>query len=150
MKKEIHINPVKNGTAIDHLNPGSVQKIVEILNLATTTVTMGMNVSSKKMGKKDIMFMEDRELSQKELDKIALIGRGATVNTIRNSEIVKKEKLTYPKTAEGIIRCINPRCISNAEKIASKFSVKSEPLQAKCYYCETRMSEDEIVSSIRG
>ena len=148
-KKEIHITPVKNGTAIDHLKPGSGQKILEVLNLRDTMVTMGMNVESRKMGRKDIMFIEGREISEKELDKIALIGKGATVNTIRNSEIVKKTELPYPKTAEGIIRCINPRCITNAEKIASKFGIRPEPLEAKCLYCETRMNEEEIVSSIK-
>ncbi len=149
MAKEIRITPIRNGTAIDHLRPGSVQKILEVLELTEATITAGMNVESKKMGRKDILFIEGRELSEKELDKIALIGKGATVNTIRESEIVKKDELSYPKSAEGIMRCINPRCITNAEKLPSKFGIRASPLEAKCYYCETRMNEEEIVSSIK-
>ncbi len=149
MTKEIRITPIRNGTAIDHLRPGSVQKILEVLDLSDATITAGMNVESRKMGKKDILFIEGRELTEKELDKIALIGKGATVNTIRESEIVKKGELPYPKSAEGIIKCINPRCITNVEKLPSKFGIKENPLEAKCFYCETRMSEEEIVSSVK-
>lgn len=147
--KDIRITPIKNGTAIDHLQAGSAYKILGVLDLHDYTVTAGMNVESRKMGKKDIIFIEGKELSEKELEKIALIGKGATVNTIRNSEIKKKTELGYPDKVEEVIRCINPRCITNAEKIHSKFSIKKDPLTAKCFYCETRMNEEEIVSSIK-
>ncbi len=149
MSKEIHIKPIKNGTVIDHLKHGSTYKILEVLDLHGYMVTAGMNVESRKMGKKDIIFIEDRELSEKELEKIALIGKGATINIIRGSEIVEKKKLTYPSKAEGIIKCINPKCISNIEKISSKFFIKKDPLEATCFYCETRMNEDEVSASIR-
>ncbi|VVB99727.1 Aspartate carbamoyltransferase regulatory chain [uncultured archaeon] len=148
MKKEIRITPIRNGTAIDHLGPGSAQKIIEVLNLSEFTVTAGMNVESRKMGKKDIVFIEGRELNTSELDKIALIGKGATINIISNSEIKKKLQLHYPKQVEGIIRCINPKCITNAEKVPTKFEIKPEPLEAKCIYCETRMAGNDIVRSI--
>lgn len=149
MTKDIHIRPLKDGTAIDHLNHGSIYRILEVLDLAGYRITAGMNVESRKMGKKDIVFIEGRELGDKELDKIALIGKGATVNIIRNSEIVEKKELAYPSKAEGIIKCINPKCITNNEKISSKFSIKKEPLEATCFYCETRMNEEEISSAIR-
>lgn len=150
MTKEIKIAPIKNGTAIDHLNTGSAYKILEVLNLRDHTVTAGMGVESRKMGKKDIVFIEGRELSGKELDMIALIGKGATINIIKNSEITKKFQLEYPKRAEGIIKCINPKCITNSERIHSKFDIKTNPLEAKCWYCETRMSEQDIVASIKS
>ncbi len=148
MAKEIRITPIKDGTAIDHLRPGSAQKILEVLGMHDTTVTLGMNVESRKMGKKDILFIVGRELSEKELEKIALLGKGATVNTIKGSAIVQKIELHYPKRAQGIMKCINPRCITNTDKIASKFEIRAEPLEAKCFYCETKMNEEEIVSSI--
>lgn len=149
MKKEIRITPIKNGTAIDHLQTGSAKKIIEILDLEGFTVTAGMNVESRKMGKKDIMFIDGKELSGKELDKVALIGKGATVNIIRNGEIVKKSQLAYPENVEEIIRCINPKCITNYERLATKFSIRKEPLDAKCFYCETRMNAHEIVESMK-
>ncbi len=150
MTKEIRIAPIKNGTAIDHLSPGSAFRIFDALNLREYTVTAGINVESRKMGKKDIVFIEGKELAGKELDKVALIGRGATINIISGSDVKKKFQLDYPKAVEGIIRCINPKCITNAEKIPTKFSIKTGPLEAKCHYCETRMGEHDIVASIRS
>ncbi|MEM4390607.1 MAG: aspartate carbamoyltransferase regulatory subunit, partial [Candidatus Diapherotrites archaeon] len=105
---------------------------------------------SRKMGKKDIVFIEGKELNEKELNKIAIIGKGATINIIRNSEIVKKNQLDYPEKVEGIIKCINPKCVTNFEKTKTKFLINKNPLEAKCYYCETRMNEQDIVNSIKG
>ena len=149
MKKEIRITPIKNGTAIDHLNPGSVYKILEVLDLREFTITAGMSVESRKMGKKDLIFIEGKELDEKEMNKIALIGKGATVNIIRGSEIKRKFQLSYPEKVESIIRCINPNCITNAEKLKTKFTIRKEPLEATCYYCGTKQDEVEIVSSIK-
>ena len=148
MKKEIRITPIRNGTSIDHLNPGAAYKILEVFDLRAFTVTAAMNVESRKMGKKDIIFIEGKELDKNELDKVALIGKGATINTIKNGQIVKKAQLPYPDQAIGILRCINPKCICNAEKIRTRFSVKKEPLEAKCKYCETVIEEGEISAAI--
>ncbi|HIH09778.1 MAG TPA: aspartate carbamoyltransferase regulatory subunit [Candidatus Diapherotrites archaeon] len=150
MAKDIRITPIKNGTAIDHLNTGSAYKILEVLDLRDFTVTVGMNVESRKMGKKDIMFIEGRELSKNELNTIALVGKGATINIIRDAEIKNKSELGYPESVEGIMKCINPKCITNAERIPAKFQIRKEPLEAKCFYCEMRMGEKEIISSIKS
>ncbi|AJF60004.1 MAG: aspartate carbamoyltransferase regulatory subunit [archaeon GW2011_AR10] len=148
-EKKIYITPIKEGTAIDHLAPGAALKILEVLDLKEFPVTAAMNVGSKKMGKKDLIFIEGKKLSGKETEKIALIGKGGTLNIISNASIVKKVQLNYPEEVSGIIRCINPKCISNAEGIPAKFSIKSEPLKATCFYCETRMNENEIINSIK-
>ena len=71
-----------------------------------------------------------------------------TLNEIRNAKIVVKKKLVCPDYAEGIIRCINPKCITNAEKIPTKFRISGEPLTATCHYCQTRMAGNEIANSI--
>ncbi|MFH1391407.1 MAG: aspartate carbamoyltransferase regulatory subunit [Candidatus Diapherotrites archaeon] len=149
MTKEIRIQPIKNGTVIDHLNPGSVYKILQVLDLSEFALTAAMNVESRKLGKKDILFIEGKELNDKELNKIALIGKGASVNIIKGSEIKKKFQLGYPKKVEAIIKCINPKCVTNSETLSTKFTIKTEPLEATCYYCETRMNENEIVESIK-
>ncbi|MCH7902469.1 aspartate carbamoyltransferase regulatory subunit [archaeon] len=149
MKREIRIKPITNGTVIDHLNQGSIYKILEVLHLREYTVTAAMNVESRKLGKKDIIFIEGKVLDDEELNKIALIGKGASVNVVKNSEIKKKFELDYPKKVEGIIKCINPKCITNEEQIPGKFSISTKPLMSKCYYCETRMNENEIVAGIK-
>jgi len=149
MTNEIKISPIKNGTVLDHLNSGAIYKILQVLDLTDYTVTAAMNVESRKAGKKDVMFIEGKELNEKELGKIALIGKGATVNIIKNSKIKSKIKLGYPKKVEGILKCINPKCITNMEPIPTKFNIKTDPLEAKCFYCETQLNENEIVESIK-
>jgi aspartate carbamoyltransferase regulatory subunit len=71
------------------------------------------------------------------------------LNVIKGYKVIKKERLTFPDHAEGIIECINPNCITNIEKIPTKFSLKKNPLRATCYYCETTMEEEEIMKGIK-
>jgi len=143
--KKLKITPIKNGTVIDHITPGSAIKVLHILKIHEKTsyvVSVGMNVKSK-IGKKDIVKVENRELDTKELDKIALISPKATINIIREYEVVKKHKVKLPAEIVGIVKCSNPTCISNSkEPVQSRFIlVKEDPPCIKCYYCE-RESED--------
>jgi len=146
--KDIKITPIKHGTAIDHLHAKSAYKILQIMGAQNYTVTIGMNVDSTKIGKKDIIFVEGKELNEKELNKIALIGHGATINIINDSKITKKFKLAPPTHIEGLVKCINKKCITNAEKITTKFDVNLEKMEGKCNYCEQKMSESEMIESI--
>jgi aspartate carbamoyltransferase regulatory subunit len=147
MKKELKVVPIKNGTVIDHIAAGQALNVLKILGIHATTdaaLSVAMNVRSKQMGRKDIVKVEDRELKPEEVDKIALIAPRATINIIRDSEVVAKHQVFLPTTIEGIIRCANPNCISNAERepVISRFTTVGEsPLRFRCYYCE-RMIED--------
>ncbi len=147
MKKELKIVPIKNGTVIDHITAGQALNVLKILGINARTdavLSVVMNVRSKKMGRKDIVKVEDRELNPEEVDKIALIAPNATINIIRDSEVMEKHSVYLPKSIEGIIRCANPNCISNAETepVISKFITVSEnPPRFRCFYCE-RIIED--------
>jgi aspartate carbamoyltransferase regulatory subunit len=143
--KTLKITPIKDGTVIDHITPGRALKVLRVLNLPESTssvVSILMNVMGKK-GKKDIVKVENRELDPKELDKIALIAPRATINIIRDYEVVKKHTVEIPDEVVGITRCSNPTCISNArEPVESRFHVISkDPPRIRCYYCE-REPED--------
>jgi aspartate carbamoyltransferase regulatory subunit len=143
--KELKVTPIKDGTVIDHITPGRALKVLRILKIPESTysvVSVAMNVSGK-MGKKDIVKVENRELDPKELDKIALIAPKATINIIRDYEVIKKHKVVLPDEVIGIAKCSNPTCISNArEPVESRFHVISkDPPRIKCYYCE-REPED--------
>ena len=88
--KELKVTPIKDGTVIDHITPGRALKVLRILKIPESTssvVSVAMNVSGK-MGKKDIVKVENRELDPKELDKIALIAPKATINIIRDYEVI--------------------------------------------------------------
>jgi len=143
--KELKVTPIKDGTVIDHITPGRALKVLRILKIPESTssvVSVAMNVSGK-MGKKDIVKVENRELDPKELDKIALIAPKATINIIRDYEVIKKHKVVLPDEVVGIAKCSNPTCISNArEPVESRFHViAKDPPRIKCYYCE-REPED--------
>lgn len=147
MKKELKVVAIKSGTVIDHIAAGQALNVLKILGIdAGTDVALSvvMNVRSKQMGKKDIVKVEDRELKPAEVDKIAMIAPLASINIIRNSEVIAKHKVYLPESIEGIIRCMNPNCISNAERepVMSKFITVSEnPPRFRCFYCERRIED---------
>jgi aspartate carbamoyltransferase regulatory subunit len=147
MKKELKVVPIENGTVIDHIAAGQALNVLKILGIHAGTdaaLSVVMNVRSKQMGRKDIVKVENRELKSEEVDKIALIASQATINIIRDCEVIAKHKVFLPNSIEGIVRCANPNCISNVgrEPVLSKFITVSEnPLRFRCFYCE-RMIED--------
>ncbi|KYK28490.1 aspartate carbamoyltransferase regulatory subunit [Thermoplasmatales archaeon SG8-52-1] len=145
MKKELKIPLIKDGTVIDHITAGNAVKVLHILGIprsSSSIVSVAMNVKSK-LGKKDIVKVENRELDPHEVDKIALIAPKATINFIRDYEVAKKHIVKLPDEIIGIVSCSNPTCVSNArEPVKSRFKViNKDPPKIKCYYCE-REPED--------
>ncbi len=143
--KELRVTPIKNGTVIDHIPPGLALKVLHVLKIPEETssaVSIAMNVKSK-MGKKDIVKIENKELDKREVNKISLIAPKATINIIRDYEVVKKHRVQLPDEIVGIVKCSNPTCISNSkEPVESRFIlVNKDPPHIKCYYCE-RETED--------
>ena len=145
MNKELKIPLIKDGTVIDHITAGNAVKVLHILGIpkgTSSVVSVAMNVNSK-IGKKDIVKVENRELDPQEVDKIALIAPKATINIIRDYNVAKKHKVELPNEVIGLVSCSNPTCISNAkEPVKSRFKVVcKDPPKIKCYYCE-REPED--------
>jgi len=153
MPKELHIQAIKEGTTIDHIPIGKALKIAEILcleNLESNAVAaIALNVESKKMGRKDLVFIENKNLTEDEVNKIALIAEGATLNLIKGHEVTRKTKILLPKLVEGILSCINPTCITNHETITTRFSIQETPLKASCFYCEKTMNKEEISKAVK-
>lgn len=144
--KQLKVQPIKNGTVIDHIAAGAALKVLAILGISkmpTETVSVLMNVPSKKYSKKDMVKIENRELNPKEVDKIGLIAPEATINIVKNYRVIVKHKVNLPEVVIGIVRCANPNCISNLkEPVKSKFAVIStSPLKLRCYYCEREMED---------
>ena len=150
--KELKVKPIKNGTVIDHIKANKALSVLKILGLPNeeTAVTVAMNVQSSLMGSKDIVKVEGRELESREVDKIALIAPKATINIIRDYEIVGKGKVKLRDEINGILNCLNPNCITNTgEPVETKFYViVKEPVILRCYYCERIMDADEIESQL--
>lgn len=145
--RELVISKIKDGTVIDHINAGKALLVLKILGIdagTDLTVSMAMNVPSNKMGKKDILKVEGMYISEEELNKIALISPNATINLIKDYEIERKFKVKLPEVVEGVLKCPNPMCISNAEKepVKSVFYVKLDKneVSARCHYCGRKIS----------
>ena len=143
--KKLIIPPIKNGTVIDHITAGHSVKVLRILGIPqehSSIVSVAINAKSK-LGKKDIVKVENRELAKEEVDKIALIAPKATINIIRDYSVAEKHRVELPDELVGITCCSNPTCISNyKEPVPSRFNVLSkDPPRIKCYYCE-REPED--------
>jgi aspartate carbamoyltransferase regulatory subunit len=138
------INPIKNGTVIDHITSGealNVLKIIGITGTTTESVSVATNVSSGKIGKKDIVKIEKRELRKEEMDRIALIAPRVSINIIRDYKVYAKGGVERPKFLLGVVRCPNPGCITNAhEPVSSRFEVLPNGLH--CMYCDWLITND--------
>ncbi len=151
--KELKIEKIRNGTVIDHIPSGMALKVLKILNIdenVKTTVSIGIHVTSRKSGFKDIVKIEDRFLASKEIAKIALIAPNATVNKIKDYEVVEKYNVVPPSEITGIVKCSNPACVTNSnEPVVPEFYVVStDPIRIKCKYCEREMVKDDIIQNI--
>jgi aspartate carbamoyltransferase regulatory subunit len=147
---ELYVSKIKEGTVIDHITGGHALDVVKILGITgreKRTVTIAMNVPSKRLGTKDIVKVEGRELNPRELDKIALLASHATINIIRNYKVAGKKEVKLPKVIDDIIKCANPACISNSsEPVRGKFYVDcQEPLALKCHYCGYIIEKKDVL-----
>lgn len=138
---------LKEGTVLDHLRAGTGLRCLRVLKLPPgTTVLVGINLTSKQHGKKDIVKIERYELSESEAAKIALISPDATLSIIREYKVVGKHGLHPPIAFRGLLKCTNPSCIVHTERVPGAFVVESrEPLAVRCDYCERSIPADQFV-----
>jgi len=146
----LKISKIKNGTVIDHITGGHALDVVKILGITGHiggVVSIAMNVPSKSRGIKDIVKVEGRELNPREVDKIALLAPHATINIIRDYEVIEKKVVKLPEVIRGTVKCSNPACISNSnEPVQSTFYVEcKEPLMLKCHYCGNIMEKQDVL-----
>ena len=153
-KSELKIKAIENGTVIDHITANKTLHILKILGLPDNeakNITVAMNVSSKELGRKDILKIENRELDHEELNQVALIAPEATINIIRDFKPIKKNKIVLPKKITSIIKCTNPKCITNYENepITTIFNVVTDnPPVVRCHYCEKLIKTEDIYKQI--
>ncbi len=140
--KTLRVEKIKNGTVIDHIVAGRGAEVLRALKgIEGRTIILAVNVSSTRMGKKDVLKIEDKYLAPPEYSHIALVSPDATIVTIRDFEVMKKENAELPTRIIGVAKCNNPVCVSNREPdVASEFYVLSKkPAVLKCIYCEQEM-----------
>ena len=146
-KLKLKVSAIKEGTVIDHIPAKNLFKVISILGLdkIKNQITFGTNLDSKKLGGKAIIKVSDKFFEDKEINKIALIAPHAKLNIIRDYEVVEKKIVETPEKIAGIVKCFNPKCITNNEIITTSFRViTEEPIALKCKYCEKITAEDQI------
>jgi aspartate carbamoyltransferase regulatory subunit len=138
-KKELVVSAIENGTVIDHIPADKLFQVVKALNLTEckTQILMGNNLDSKKLIKKGIIKCQDKFFERDEINKIALITTSATLIVIRDYNVVEKKHIDTPDAIEGMVKCFNPKCITNNEAVTTKFKVidKSD-IKLQCHYCQ--------------
>jgi len=143
---QIKVSALREGTVIDHLVAGSALKVLSVLGIKFEgAVTIGLNLDSRKAGRKDIIKIEKREVTPEEVSRIALISPRASFSIIRDFQVVDKFTPTLPEQIENMIRCPNPSCISTAPWMSTKFTVlRTDPIRVRCHYCERSLKKEEI------
>ncbi|WP_435125093.1 aspartate carbamoyltransferase regulatory subunit [Halobaculum sp. D14] len=141
--RELRVSKIRNGTVIDHVTAGQALNVLAVLGIDGSEghgVSIGMNVPSDRLGTKDIVKVEDRELSQGEVDIISLLAPEATVNIVREFDVVDKKRVERPERVVGLLTCPNHNCITNAdEPVASRFRVVADGV--RCEFCSEIIHE---------
>ena len=150
---ELRVSKIKDGTVIDHISGGYALDVVKILGITgreKRVMTIAINVPSKRFKVKDIVKIEGRALNSQEVNRIALVAPHASINIIRNYCVVEKLEVKLPEIIEGIVKCVNPACISNSdEPVSARFYVKSEePLMLKCHYCGYLLEKADVLQHL--
>lgn len=148
MRKELQVAALENGTAIDHIPANAVFKVVSLLQLQklNNRITIGNNLKSSKMGVKGIIKVADKFFREDELNRIALVAPNVNLNIIRNFEVVEKKKVVLPDEIIEIVKCNNPKCITNNEPMKTRFHViDKEKVELQCHYCEVKIKKEEII-----
>jgi len=154
--KKVKVSAIKDGTVIDRIPPQSLFKVIEILGLDHTDhqITFGTNLDSQHIGKKAIIKITDSFFEDQDIDRISLIAPDAKLNIIRNYEVVEKRQVSIPREIREIARCFNPKCITNHQQIAPRFTTKKEKggISLLCHYCEkiTSTKNLQIISKCRA
>ena len=147
-KKELAVAALENGTVIDHSPSESLFKVVDLLDLKSlnVSVTIGFNLDSAMMGKKSIIKIANTFYPEEILNRIALIAPHAVINTIKGYDVVDKRPVTLPDELIDIVKCSNPKCISNNEPMRTHFHViDRKNVVLRCHHCECTIDQKEVL-----
>jgi len=153
-KETMLVQKISDGTVIDHISAGKALSVLRLLGNPQNrgvTVALVANVQSSKMGKKDILKVEGVELTDDQVQKLALIAPLASVNIIRSFRVSEKKNAVPPEKVVAVLSCTAATCVSVREKdsVSSVFSlVRTSPLTYRCKYCGRDLSEQEIAAQL--
>jgi aspartate carbamoyltransferase regulatory subunit len=146
-RREITIPAIERGTVIDHIPSRETFRILRIIDPREFehVLNLAINLESKHMGKKGLIKISHRVLTEEEVNKIAILAPNATVSIIEGYKVKEKSQVKIPDTVEKIVKCPNPNCITNNECVSTRFNLEvEEPLKMRCYYCERSIGREDV------
>lgn len=146
-KTERQVAAIKNGTVIDHIPAEKTYQVVNLLQLETleTPVTIGYNYPSNKIGRKGIIKVSDKFFTDEEISRLSVVAQNVVLNIIHDYEVVEKKTVKPPDELRGIVKCNNPKCITNNEPMNTVFHVvNKEKGILKCHYCDKEQFIDKV------
>jgi aspartate carbamoyltransferase regulatory subunit len=146
-KQELLVAALENGTVIDHIPTDKLFSVVSMLGLEhmKNKITIGFNFDSQKIGKKGIIKIADKFFTEDEVNRISVVAPHVVMSIIRNYEVVEKHNVEMPSELRGIVKCANPKCITNNEPMQTIFEVvDKDNCVIRCHYCEKEQTKDEI------
>lgn len=146
-KTERQVAAIKNGTVIDHIPAEKTYQVVNLLQLETleTPVTIGYNYPSNKIGRKGIIKVSDKFFTDEEISRLSVVAQNVVLNIIHDYEVVEKKTVKTPDELRGIVKCKNPKCITNNEPMSTVFHVvNKEKGILKCHYCDKEQFIEKV------
>lgn len=146
-KKERLVAAIENGTVIDHIPSEKTYEVASILGLQhlSTVVTIGYNFPSKKVGHKGIIKVENKFFTNEEISRLSVVAPNVVLNIIRNYEVVEKKTVETPDELRGIVKCNNPKCITNNEPMQTVFHViDKQQGTIRCHYCDMEQDISKV------
>lgn len=152
MNKTVSVAAINNGTVIDHIATDQTLRIISMLKLLDQKlkVTVGFNLPSSRNGLKDLIKIENHELTSEEANQITVFAPDATINIIRNYTVEEKLKTKLPASITSVFVCPNPACISHSEPVKSFFNIDelASLVRLVCRYCEKSFERNQVKVSI--
>ena len=146
-KKELQVAALENGTVIDHIPSDKVFTVVSLLDLQNTdgNITIGNNFESKKLGKKGIIKVADRFFTDEEVSRLSVVAPNIKLNIIRHYEVVEKKQIVMPDELKGIVKCNNPKCITNNEPMQTVLhTINKDKGVIRCQYCDKEQDINKV------
>jgi len=146
-KSELVVAAIENGTVIDHIPAEKTYQVVNLLHLERmdTPVTIGYNYPSKKIGSKGIIKVSDKFFTDEEISRLSVVAPNVVLNVIHDYEVVEKKPVVTPDELRGIVKCNNPKCITNNEPMQTVFNVVDKVHGIlKCHYCDKEQNINNV------
>ena len=143
-KKERLVAAIEHGTVIDHIPANKTYQVASLLGLfdLKTPVTIGFNYPSQKVGSKGIIKVSDKFFTDAETSRLSVVAPNVILSIIRDYEVVEKRNVVTPDEIKGIVKCNNPKCITNNEPMPTHFHVTNGILT--CHYCEKEQDINKV------